>query len=328
MTIHLFRIRILIFSLLAAGMGILSPVRAATTLNFGRVVHEKNSLYTSIYVYQKGSVVTLRFGKRGLFPIQSQVDLNHPRMHMLEYSTLMFCGLFYQPRPERILVLGLGGGVVPREMRHYYPDSEIDVVEIDPDIPPIATKFMGFKEDDKLKVHVEDGRMFVKKRLRREGAGKYDIIILDAFNSEYIPFHLMTREFLLEVKGILAKDGVVVANVFSSNRLFDAQFKTFLEVFGRCQAFFGDESTNAMLAAPGPSAPILTEREAIIQARQLQDKLKPLFSLPKVAGRLSANAAPDPGAKVLTDDLAPVNWLRDQETRNDRPETGVGAGNG
>jgi spermidine synthase len=321
------RMRILVVFLMTF-LGSFSPVRSATSLEFGRVIYEKNSLYNSIYVYQKGAVTTLRFGKRGLFPIQSQVDLNHPRIHMLEYSKLMFCGLFYQSQPERILVLGLGGGVIPREMRYYFPDSQIDVVEIDPDIPPIATKYMGFKEDDKLRVHVEDGRMFVKKRLRREEEARYNFIILDAFNSEYIPFHLMTREFLQQVKGILADDGIVVANVFSSNQLFDAEFKTFLEVFGRCQAYFGDESTNAMLAAPGPSAPILTQREAIARARQLQETLKPLFSLPKIAGQLSVNAIPDPEAKVLTDDLAPVNWLRDQETRIDRQETDVSAGNG
>jgi spermidine synthase len=247
--------------------------------------------------------------------LQSQVNLSNLRQQRLEYTRLAFCGLLYQPQPKRVLVLGLGGGVIPREMHYYYPDIEIDVVEIDPDIPPIAKQYFGFSTDDKLKVHIDDGRMFIKKQLLQEPVPKYDIIILDAFNSEYIPFHLMTSEFLDQVNGVLADDGVVVANVFYSNRLFDAELKTFLAVFERCQVFQGKRSMNAMLAAPGPNCTTLTVREAVKQAKMLQYKHKPAFDMLTVARQLKPNIHPDANAKVLTDDRAPVNWLREQETR-------------
>lgn len=138
---------------------------------------------------------------------------------------------------------------------------------------------------------------------------------MDAFNSDYIPFHLTTKEFIEEVKGILAEDGVVIANVFYSNRLFDAELKTFLAVFGRCQAFLGAYSTNAMLVGPGPTCPTLTLKEAVNQARMLQRKHRLAFNMLTVAKRLRPNKRPDPRVKVLTDDRAPVNWLRRQETR-------------
>ena len=76
--------------------------------SMGRVIHEKNSLYNSIFVYQEGSVVTMRFGKRAGLHIQSQVDMENLREHLLEYSKMMFCGLLYNPQPKRMLVLGLG----------------------------------------------------------------------------------------------------------------------------------------------------------------------------------------------------------------------------
>ena len=298
-----------------AFFGPLTPVSPAAGFHLGRIVHEKNSLYNSIFVYQDGSVATLRFGKRASLSIQSQVDMDNPHVHMLEYTKLTFCGLLYTPAPKRMLVLGLGGGVIPREMRRYFPALEIDIAEIDPDILPIASQFLGFQTDDKMKVYVDDGRMFVKKQLRRKPVPKYDIIVLDAFNGDYIPFHLMTREFLEEVKGVLADNGVVVANVFYSNRLFDAEFKTFVEVFKRCQVFFGDTSGNAMLAAPGPTCPTLTVRDAVDTAERLRKTLDLSFDLTEVARRLDPEASFDPGAKTLTDDLAPVNWLRDQETK-------------
>ena len=230
----------------------------------GQLIHKEASLYNSIFVYRNGSIVTLQFGRRPGAPIQSQVDLEQLPRHMLEYTKLMFCGLLYQPEPKRILVLGLGGGVIPREMRRYFPEAEIDVAEIDPAIPPIASRFMGFQADDKLRVHVADGRVFVKRQLRAASVQKYDVVILDAFNSEYIPFHLMTQEFLEEIKGVLASDGVVVANVFYSNRLFDAEFKTFLAVFDHCQVYFGVTCTNAMLVARAQPAPVLTVVQAVI----------------------------------------------------------------
>jgi len=234
---------------------------------------------------------------------------------MLEYTTMTFCGLLYEPEPEKVLVLGLGGGVIPREMHHYLPALEIDVVEIDPEVPVIAKQFFGFREDDKLKVHIADGRMFIKKQLRRDPVPKYDLVILDAFNSDYIPFHLMTKEFLEEVKSVLADDGVVIANVFYTNRLFDAELKTFLAVFERCQVFIGDHSGNAMLVAPGPAGPTLTIEDAVERAKILQRKHKLAFNMLTVARQLQPNIRPASRAKVLTDDRAPVNRLRTQQRR-------------
>jgi spermidine synthase len=291
-------------------------VSAAAAQGLGQPIYKKDSLYHRIFVYQRGSVVTLQFGKRPDVQAQSQVDLNNLRQHRLEYTRLAFCGLLYEPEPKRMLVLGLGGGVIPREMRHYLPALEIDVAEIDSEIPLIAKRFFDFHEDDKLKVHIDDGRMFIKKQLRLDPVPKYDLIILDAFNSDYIPFHLMTKEFLAEVKGILAEDGVVIANVFYSNRLFDAELKTFLAVFGQCQVFLGSHCDNAMLVSLGPTIPTLTIREAVGRAKILQQKHNLAFDMRMVAKRLRPNRRPDPHAKVLTDDRAPVNWLRRQQTNH------------
>lgn len=288
--------------------GLAAATHAAETL------YQKNSLYNSIYVYKDQSIVSLQFGKQFADHIQSRVNMEDLHQHMLEYSKMTFCGLLYQPQPQKMLVLGLGGGVIPREMRYYFPKLQIDVAEIDPDIPPVAEKFLGFKQDENLKVYVDDGRMFIKKQLRRKPAVQYDIIILDAFNGDYIPFHLMTKEFLEEVKGVLAPEGVVVANVFFTNRLFDAELKTFISVFGRSQAYFGVYSGNAMLVSPNSAGRILTAQEAKEQAEQLAKNIPFAFDIQQIAAMLRPDTQPEPDAKILTDDLAPVNWLRQQKT--------------
>ena len=276
------------------------------------IIHRKNSLYSSIFVYKYESIVTLQF-KRNRVSVQSQVDLNNLHNHMLEYTQMTYCGLLYKPEPKSVLVLGLGAGVIPRDIQYYFPECQIDAVEIDPDIPPIAKKYFQFKENDTLKVHVKDGRIFIKKQLLNESVPKYDIIILDAFNGDYIPFHLLTKEFLEETKGILADDGVVVANVFSSNRLFDAELKTFLAVFGKAQVFIGDRSGNAMIASGNTQTPTLTQDQADEVAAKLQEKHNFSFQLTQVAKQLSPDIKPESDAIVLTDDRAPVNWLKKQD---------------
>jgi len=296
----------------------------AADLDPGELIFEKNSLYHRIFVFQRGSVYILRFGTGPRIAYQSAVDIARPRRHLLEYTRLCFAGLLYRPNPKRAMVMGLGGGVIPRELRRYFPDLEIDVVEIDPEIPKVAEEFFGFRSDDRMQVHISDGRMFVKRLLRRESPPKYDLIVLDAFNSEYIPFHLMTREFLEEVKGVLADDGVVVANVFYTNRLFHAEMKTFLAVFGRCQAFLGARSTNAILVSPGPEGRTLTGPEALARATLLQQRHGFSFDLRSVARRLRPLLRPAADSQVLTDDRAPVNWLKEQpaEPLQPVPESG------
>lgn len=308
--------------IILVGLVLIAPLvlfsGGAYVSDWGRQIHRTDSLYNTIFVYERGSIVTLRFGRREAVPIQSQVNTRDLSEHMLEYSKMMFCGLFYQPRPERVLVLGLGGGVIPRQMHTYFPDAEIDAVEIDPAIPPIAEKYFGFQTDDKLKVYVDDGRIFIKKHLRdkEKKDAKYDYVVLDAFNGDYIPFHLMTREFLEEVRDVLTDDGVVVANVFYTNRLFDAEFRTFAEVFGTTQVYLGRESGNAMIAAVKPEEQALTMRQAVEIARDIQKDIEPSFSLPRIAGMMAEDIHPDPDVRILTDDRAPVNWLKEQDRNN------------
>ena len=73
--------------------------------------------------------------------------------------------------------------------------------------------------------------MHVFVRRQRRGVTRYDYILLDAFTGEYIPEHLMTKEFLTEIKRLPTKDGVVVANTFSSSRLYHHE-SAIVDVFG------------------------------------------------------------------------------------------------
>jgi spermidine synthase len=308
--VHPAWVLLVVGGVLLLGATVLSRGRGS---RFGRLVYQKNSLYHRIFVHEAGSVRTLRFAGRDPTILQSQVDLSRPLRHMHEYTLLALGALLYQPEPKRALVVGLGGGVIPRQLHHHFPELQIDIAEIDPDIQPIAEHFFGFRTDDRMRVHVADGRVFIRRQRRQDPVPRYDIVVLDAFVGDYIPFHLMTREFLQELRGVLAEDGVVAANVLVDNRLAHAELRTFQEVFEHCQAFTGTYSTNAIIVAFGEAVAPLRPREATRAAAALQQKHGFGFSMEWVADRLVPDPRPARRSLVLTDDQAPVNYLRWQE---------------
>jgi len=91
-----------------------------------------------------------------------------------------------------------------------------------------ARKFFTFREDATLHAYVDDGRRFIENC--RE---PYDVIFLDAFGSDSIPYHLATREFLQAVRAAVSPKGVVLANVWSSNSnpLYESMVHTYQDVF-------------------------------------------------------------------------------------------------
>jgi spermidine synthase len=127
-----------------------------------------------------------------------------------------------------MLVVGLGGGTIPGVLHKHYPEATIDVVDIDPDVVRVAKEFFGFREDARMHAYVDDGRRFI------ENCGEpYDLIFLDAYSAEEIPYHLATQQFLAHVRRALSPKGVAVANVWSSdsNPLYDSMVRTYQAAF-------------------------------------------------------------------------------------------------
>ena len=274
-----------------------------------RVIHKERSLYQTILVEKLGSTVCLKFSARRNQRNQSCIDQRRPREMVFAYTRMMMASLLLNPSPERILVVGLGGGTLPTALVQVYGDAVADAVEIDPAVVAVAERFFGFVSGERLRVHVRDARAFVKRAV---GNGEsYDLIMLDAFNSDYIPEHLMTREFLLETRSLLTADGVLAANTFDSSRLYDHESVTYSDVFG---PFFNlrlpGSSNRVILAARSPLPGLLQLQR---RAAELDGRLRPfgvdIRSYPK---HLLSKVDWDTTARVLTDQYSPANLLREQ----------------
>jgi spermidine synthase len=268
-----------------------------------RLLHSERSLYREVLVYESGSQRCMCFTRNCRVGRQSCIDTQHPDRFVLNYTRMMLSSLFVRPEVKSVLIVGLGGGTLPRALSRLLPNATIETVEIDPAVTRVAEKYFNFQTSDRVKVAELDGRVFVKRALR--DARHYDLIMLDAFDHEYIPEHLLTREFLQEVKALLAPGGVLAANTFSSSRLYDHESVTYAAVFG---SFYNLKRENRVILASNTALPN-QQQIAINSQRYAQafetfgvdaDSLLPLFST-KVDW--------DPKARVLTDQYSPANLL-------------------
>lgn len=286
--------------LLVAVFACLPLVRAAAAET---VVHRERSLYRTIVVYEDEELRCMSFARVRGTGRQSCQALNDPNRFVLNYTKMMMGALYLNPEPRRILIIGLGGGTLPAALARLFPPAQIDAVEIDPAVVQVAQKFFGFKTGAALRVHEEDGRVFAK-RAARAGA-KYDLIMLDAFDHEYIPEHLLTREFLVEVRSLMTKDGVLAANTFSNSRLYDHESATYASVFGD---FYNLKSNNRVVIATMGALP----SQEVLQrnADRLEERLRTLdVGRDGVLPLFSTKRDWNPEARILTDQYSPANLL-------------------
>jgi len=146
----------------------------------------------------------------GIYPYRGRYS------NAMTFSQLVHLSLGWVPEPRRMLVIGSGVAVVPAEFELHYPSIEhVDVIEIDDVVVDLAQRyFQPAISISKVRFHVGDGRTYLKQL-----EGQYDLILLDAYSSaSQIPYHLLTWEFLSEVKARLAPGGVVISNIRAALR--------------------------------------------------------------------------------------------------------------
>ncbi len=274
-----------------------------------KIIHRERSLYSTILVDQRGTTLCLQFSVRRDQRNQTCMDRSAPQKMVFPYAKMMMMSLLLVPEPERILVVGLGGGTLPVALNELYPDARIDAIEIDPAVKMVAETYFGFKENEQLQVILKDARVFTKRAL--SGAEKYDLIMLDAFNGDYIPEHLLTREYLEETRGLLAGNGVVAANTFAISRLYDHESTTYQDVFGTFYNLRSRISANRIiLAVDGelPDPEVLAERARVLGPRLTRYGIRVNDFLPM----FSTEPDWDENARILTDQYSPANILNNQ----------------
>jgi spermidine synthase len=271
---------------------------------------EKESIYNHIVVYYSDKdKLVMGFKSKGTIYNETEIDLSDPIYLTIEYTRLFMSTLFFVPEPKSILIIGLGAGAMSNFLQHYYPETSIDMVEIDGEVVKISREYFGMKESKLTKVHVQDGRVFVKRTKK-----KYDIIFLDAFRGSFVPFHLKTKEFYEEIKKKLTPNGIVASNLFGGSALYPYDLKTLSTVYKRLYSFKGQG--NIIVIAGNDKSADLEDVSMMESAKKLMTEKKFNFDFKYIAETYFPINSIDKNLNVFTDDFAPVNFINSVKEHN------------
>ena len=170
------------------------------------VKHSQN-IHGDIFVTELDSKRCLAHSPGKRSPKQSCILLDNPKYLALDYYKLLFGPLYLNPKPNKALIIGLGGGSIANGLSFLFPHLNLDIVEINPEIPKIAKEYFDFTPNENTKIIVDDGIEFIKN-----ANIQYDLIIIDAFNSTRIPEQFLTLKSVQSLKSLLSSGGVLAIN--------------------------------------------------------------------------------------------------------------------
>ncbi len=264
-----------------------------------KTLYEGDSIYHHITIREDNGERCMIFGRQRDLR-QTCIDLAKPDISVFEYSSMMFAGFLFRPDARKVCLIGLGGGYIPTVFRMHLPKVRLQTVEVDPLVEKLARKYFSFTVPAGQALAIDDGRQFLKKSRER-----YDQIWLDAFNSDYIPAHMTTKEFLQLAKSRLTDGGIVIQNLFCDNRMYDAQIATFQAVFKRVFLFEGQRSGSCIIVAS--DRPACEPAGLRKQAEKWGGKIGRIDLIAE-SGKCRVSLILK-NAPVLTDDFNPANLL-------------------
>lgn len=218
-----------------------------------------------------------------------------------EYSKFYKLADYFNHDFKNTLMIGGAGFSYPTYLLSDKKDVTVDVVEIDPEMTDLAKEYFNLKDDPRLAVYHEDGRIFLNNNKK-----KYDVIYGDAFKSLYsIPFQLTTQESIQKMYNSLNDNGVVLINIISSiegdkSKILKSEYATLKSIFPEVYAFAVAnvekrfDIQNIMLVATKSE----NQFELKSDEKLIQGFLNNYIDLDALEGGM-----------ILTDDYAPIDSL-------------------
>jgi spermidine synthase len=305
-----------VLSILGLGAGAWFPVQVLPS-----PVHQEDSPYQQVRI-RDDDLFRYLILDRTYHAVMWKVD---PIALFLPYSQVMVASLALVPEPKRGLILGHGGGSLAKWLAHRWPELELDIVEFDPAVVRMAEDYFSYQRPPQHHVHVRDARVFLNSTDRT-----YDIIWVDAFARQMIPFHLTTVEFFAALRVHLKPNGVLTLNLASSGEGGDllranAVVQTMRRSFPSIESFAvkgpwkssPERSENIVFFAGLPLeqhslSTIVADVNRLVEQRRLPFEVIDLLG--------TRRTQPWEEGLVLTDDHAPFDLLIGSTVHEVQPE--------
>lgn len=220
--------------------------------------------------------------------IQGAMRIQRPNALELAYTREMMAGLLLRkaPWPKTALLVGLGAGSLAKFIYHKLPETQITVVEIDPQVEIIARLHFKLPDDPmRLRVVIADGAQYML-----EDGKKFDSILVDGFDKKGRAGVLDTLPFYQACRARLTENGLLAVNLLGHSRGFKASTERIAAAFeGRSLVFPSCSSGNTIAFATGGAEVDVTLDELIARANHF-NKNTGLNLLPTIP-RLQTNGA-------------------------------------
>ncbi len=267
-------------------------------------IFERESAYNYIQVVRVGDCNYLLLNEGQAYHSFYCDDGRVPRVSVW---SIILAAPYFNPAPvtvERMAVIGLAAGTIPKQFTQVFGPFPIDGIELDPAIVQTGIDYFALTEPN-INLIVGDGRYQLNQL-----SGPYSLITLDAYKVPYIPWHLTTREFFAEARARLTADGVLAVNVGrapNDRRLVDAIAATLLTEFPTVHAIDVPGALNTILVA---TAQPTTPDNLRANWQWLPPDAHPLLqeALATAVGHL---VPVTPADLIFTDERAPVETLID-----------------
>jgi spermidine synthase len=243
------------------------------------------------FVHEDERTISLHFD---ISSIQSRMLRADPHALVLDYTRLMMAGLLLQPAPRALLMIGLGGGSLPKYCHRHLPAADITVVEINPHVIGMRDAFFVPPDDARFRVVCDDGAAFVA---RGAGAARCDLLMVDGFTYDGQPEALGTPAFYADCRSMLADDGVLVVNLHNEESQAGLLVERIAGCFGGCAL--------PVTTADGGNRIVFAARGASVFERCAQDLDARWAALAEVHRRTLRGAMPR-FSKALSQRLASV----------------------
>lgn len=285
-------------------------------------LHDIDTAYSRIQIFEMIEPESRREIRALVFDpffVQSGIYLDSDEL-VYDYVGYYHLIRHFNPDFRNTLMIGGAGYSFPKDYLQKYPAAKIDVVEIDPQMTQIARDFFRLKDNPRLEIIHEDGRVF----LNRAESDRYDAVLMDAFGSLFsVPFQLTTVEAVTEISRVLKDDGVVVFNLGGAitgdaSLFLRAEMKTYKRVFPQVHLFkvnadYRDDQLQNLVIVACKSE---VEKPMTSEDPRITELLKHFYRI----RHQQQTASIDP--PILTDDRAPVEYYNSFAQSVYRKKTG------
>ncbi len=191
-------------------------------------VHEKKRAkkkyhHVTPMVIENDETISLYFDSTA---VQSTMLLDDPYVLTLGYTRTMMGFLLFNSNPRRISMIGLGGGSLAKYCYRHLPDTEIVVIEINPEVIALRDRFSIPTDDQRFQILCDDAAHYVKVKSQRP-----DVLIVDGYDVDGLPEELGSRAFYQACYRHLSDDGMLVMNLITDDPDFHRYLSALRGIF-------------------------------------------------------------------------------------------------